>query len=142
MIPLRENFMHELLVAREPVRFRQGEEVLVPVKFPGNFAIANLLEIEIVDFEPGPAWPAFAVDNVEVPVNAGAIVKIGVTEQIEPMLTQFMGLGYNASGVRRKPAPQQSAQSRSFCWREEKPASRPDVQVLPVTGKDVASAVA
>ena len=59
------------------------------VQFPNYFVIPHLAEIQIRNFEPDSARSAFSVDEVQVPVDHWAVVKIFVAEESKPMLTTF-----------------------------------------------------
>src|SRR5260370_20213652 len=50
VLPLAKYFADKCLVSRQTVCFRQSYKMLVAIEFPGNFAVAYFLEIEISDF--------------------------------------------------------------------------------------------
>ena len=52
VMPLGEQLGGVSSVAGEPEGFGQGDKVLMAVQFPGDFAVAHLVEIEILYTEP------------------------------------------------------------------------------------------
>src|SRR5438309_3054807 len=85
-LPLPEQFRNKLLVAAKTVRFGQGDQMLVPVQLPCNFAVADFCEIQVPDFVPHLSRGLLAMDAIAVPINFPTVIQILVTEQIEAML--------------------------------------------------------
>ena len=51
----------------------------------------DLVEIEILQFEPGFPWRALAVNTIAVPVDLGAVVDNLIAQEIEAMLADALG---------------------------------------------------
>lgn len=77
--------LREPTIPGQPERFRQHDQMLMSIQFPRNLGIDDLLEIEVVDFEPRLARGSFLMDGVELAIDVGAELEIAIPEQAKPM---------------------------------------------------------
>jgi len=76
--------------------------MLKPVQFPSDFAIPDLVEIEIMDLIEGLLRRLFAVPPVEMPSDDIAVIQTLVTEEIKLVAADFVGLPNDVFGLLRK----------------------------------------
>ena len=57
----------------------------MPIQLPDDLVVADFVEIQKIDFEPGSKRRMFSMYNVEMPINLWSIIKILVAQQLEPM---------------------------------------------------------
>ena len=57
--------------------------MLMPVQFPGDFAVAHLREIQVANLEPRLPWRPLVVHLVAVPVNFRPVIQVFVTQEIK-----------------------------------------------------------
>src|SRR5439155_9166906 len=76
---LLQEFSHITVLMGQLPSFCQRDQVLMPIQLPDDFVVADLIEIEKINFEPGPKRRTCSVYNVEMPINLGAIIKIFVS---------------------------------------------------------------
>src|SRR5437762_11777624 len=72
---------YETFFARQQPCFGERYQELMSAEFPCDLAVPNLIEIEVVDFRPGPKGSPLAADNIEVPVNFLPVPEWSVDEQ-------------------------------------------------------------
>jgi hypothetical protein len=100
--PLLQNLIRVTPIPGEPVRFRQGNEVLVTVQFPRDFAISNLVEIKVADFVKGFLGSLFPMHRIEMPIDGIAEAQVLEAEKVEAVIADFVGLANNLRGLFRK----------------------------------------
>ena len=92
----------------------------MPVQFPRDFAIPNLVEIKITDLVKSLLGCLFAVHPVEMPMDWIAVIQIFVTEEIKLVAADFVRLPNDLLGLLRGSLTKQAENSLDGRGREEK----------------------
>src|SRR5579863_3051554 len=98
------------------------------VQLPRDFAISNLIKIQITDFVKGLLWRLFAMHQVEMPIDGIAVVQIFVAKKIKLVETNFVSQANDLLRLVRKPLTKQRQKRPHTRRREEEPA-------LPAAGR-------
>ena len=77
------------------------------VQLPDHFVISHFAEIQIRNFEPCLARRAFAVDDVQMPVDHWPVVQIFIAKESKPMLTDLICVLLNQHSLLGHQLPQQ-----------------------------------
>ena len=83
--PLSDEFAKELVVARQPPRLRQRDEMLMAVQLPDDLVIAHRLKIQKRNSIPRRQRTALSMNNIEMPVDFVSIAKAAKSQQAELM---------------------------------------------------------
>jgi hypothetical protein len=108
-----------MVLMGQPPRLCQGDQVLMPIQFPDDFVVADLIKIKKIDFEPRLKRGTFSVHNVEMPINLRAIIKILVSQQGESMAANIVGFADNRFNFRGKVFFQQTNPAGYLVRRDE-----------------------
>src|SRR5580698_5552 len=120
MVPLVEQLGRVLVVPAESVSLRQRCQMLVPIQFPGNLAVADLQKIEVANLEPGPKRRAFVVNTVVMPIDLGSIIEILIPQQIETVAANPLCPGLDPLYFPRKSLFQQRTDRPNAAGVKEK----------------------
>jgi len=121
--PLPENFVRVAPIVRQSIRLGQGYQVLMTIQFPYDFAIADLIEVEIVDPMERLLRGRFAIYQIAMPGNGVSIVQVFMAEQIEFMAHDFVSLLNDQVSLLGKALTKQAQQIANRFRAEEKPTS-------------------
>ena len=122
MPPLEKQFVGKLLFARKSIGLSQCDQMLMPVQFPGDLAVANFLEIEIANLERRLTRRPLSVNSVAVPVDFCTVIQAFVPEQVKAVLADSLRLSNNSLYLFRHTLFQQQAKGwHSLRRKEETP---------------------
>src|SRR5579859_1363705 len=92
MAPLPQHFVRKTWIARQTISLRQCHEMLMPVEFPRDLAVPDLIEIEKTHLVENRLAGASSVNRVQMPVNWAPVIQVFITEQVKMMPANFLGL--------------------------------------------------
>ena len=124
VLPLRDQLIGELWIARKPVGLGQRHQMLVAVEFPSNLRVAHFLDVEVLHIEPWLGRTALAMHEVEVPIDLRAVVQILVPQKVEPVSANSLGARHDVCSSRWKLLLENRAQGFGLGRREEEASLR------------------
>ena len=127
-----DQFADVFVVASEQPCFRQRNQMLMTVQFPGDFVIANCRELKERNREPGIERRAFAMDWIEMPVDFVVFSvtlialkllvgenKVFVAEQAKAVCADFISLAHDGYGFVGKVGAEQFGAGSGFTTVEK-----------------------
>src|SRR5579863_883339 len=101
--PLAEHLIRVTSLFSKKVGFGQSDEMLMTVQLPSDFAIPNLVEVEITDLVERLFGSLFPVHGVKTPIDGIAVFQTLVAEKIKLVAADFVGLANDVLRLLRKP---------------------------------------